>query len=119
MTCLGVLDRGERDDDNETRLKQGGLIEISSTVLHLKEGGGIEMSTTVLFHIRDCTLFFRFEILTVFGSSWTTLVQSVSKFKSEMRVVQSRIWKSTVVDIYIPPSSCKLVSLSLSCSSLI
>ena len=32
MTCLGVLDRGERDDDNETRLKEGGVIEMSTTV---------------------------------------------------------------------------------------
>ena len=37
-TCLGVLETGERDKDNETGLK---------------EGGGIEMSTTVAFHIRD------------------------------------------------------------------
>ena len=35
-TCLGVLDRGEREKDNETGLK---------------EGGGIEMSTNT--HIRD------------------------------------------------------------------
>ena len=32
MTCLGVLDRGERGDDNETGLKEGGLIEMSTTV---------------------------------------------------------------------------------------
>ena len=37
-TCLGVLDRGERGDDNETSLK---------------EGGGIEMSIYSAFHIRD------------------------------------------------------------------
>ena len=37
-TCLGVLDRGDRDKYNETGLK---------------EGGGIEMSTAVAFHIRD------------------------------------------------------------------
>ena len=37
-TCLGVLDSGDRDKDNETGLK---------------EGGGIEMSTTDAFHIRD------------------------------------------------------------------
>ena len=38
-TCLGVLDIEEiRDKNNETSLK---------------EGGGIEMSTRVLFHIRD------------------------------------------------------------------
>ena len=40
MTCLGVLDRGERDKDTETSLK---------------EGGGIKMSTTVLPYTR-CTL---------------------------------------------------------------
>ena len=32
-TCLGVLDRGERGDTNETSLKEGGGIEISTTVL--------------------------------------------------------------------------------------
>ena len=32
-TCLGVLKRGERDKDNETGLKEGGVIEISTTVL--------------------------------------------------------------------------------------
>ena len=41
-TCLGVLDRRERDKNNETGLK---------------EGGGIEKSTTVLFHIRDARSF--------------------------------------------------------------
>ena len=25
-TCLGVLDRGERDNDNETSLEEGGVI---------------------------------------------------------------------------------------------
>ena len=33
MTCLGVLDRGERGDDNETGLKEGGVIKIETTVL--------------------------------------------------------------------------------------
>ena len=33
-TCLGVLDREERDKDNETGLKEGGEIEMSTTVLH-------------------------------------------------------------------------------------
>ena len=32
-TCLGILDRGEREKDNETGLKEGGGIEISTTVL--------------------------------------------------------------------------------------
>ena len=34
MTCLGVLDRGEQGDDNGTGLKEGGGIEMSTTVLH-------------------------------------------------------------------------------------
>ena len=33
MTCLGVLERGERGDDNETGLKERGGIEIETTVL--------------------------------------------------------------------------------------
>jgi hypothetical protein len=34
MTCLGVLDGEERGDDNRTGLKEGGGIEILTTVLH-------------------------------------------------------------------------------------
>ena len=34
MTCLGVLERGERGNGNQTGLKEGGLIEMSTTVLH-------------------------------------------------------------------------------------
>ena len=37
MTCLGVLERGERGDDNETSLKEGGGIEMSTTVLPLRD----------------------------------------------------------------------------------
>ena len=37
-TCLGVLERGNRDQDNETGWK---------------EGRGIEMSIYSAFHIRD------------------------------------------------------------------
>ena len=33
MTCLGVLDRGERGNGNGTGLKERGLIEMSTTVL--------------------------------------------------------------------------------------
>ena len=36
MTCLGVLDRGERGDDNGTGLKEGGGVEMSTTVLPLR-----------------------------------------------------------------------------------
>ena len=34
-TCLGVLERGECDKDNETGLKEGGGIEMSTTVLSI------------------------------------------------------------------------------------
>ena len=33
-TCLGILDRGDRDNNNETGLKEKGVIEIETTVLH-------------------------------------------------------------------------------------
>ena len=33
MTCLGVLDRGDRDKESETGLKEGAGIEMSTTVL--------------------------------------------------------------------------------------
>ena len=36
-TCLGVLERGERDNDNATCLKEGGGIEMSTTVLPLRD----------------------------------------------------------------------------------
>ena len=32
-TCLGVLERGDRDKGNEISLKEGGGIEMSTTVL--------------------------------------------------------------------------------------
>ena len=32
-TCLGVIERGNRDKDNETGLMEGGGIEMSTTVL--------------------------------------------------------------------------------------
>ena len=32
-TCWGVLDRGEREKDSETDLKEGGVIKMSTTVL--------------------------------------------------------------------------------------
>ena len=36
-TCLGVLERGDRDKDTETDLKKGGGIEMSTTVLPLRD----------------------------------------------------------------------------------
>ena len=37
MTCLGVLNRGERVKNDETGLKEGGGIEMSTTVLPLSD----------------------------------------------------------------------------------
>jgi len=34
MTCLGVLDRGDCEKDNTTGLKEGGVIEIETTVFY-------------------------------------------------------------------------------------
>ena len=42
MTCLGVLEIGERDNDNETSLKEGGVIEMSTTVLHSRAAPSLE-----------------------------------------------------------------------------
>ena len=36
-TCSGVLDRGDRAKDNETGLKEGGGIKMSTTVLPLRD----------------------------------------------------------------------------------
>jgi hypothetical protein len=36
-TCLGVLDRGDRGKENEIGLKEGGGIEMSTTVLPLRD----------------------------------------------------------------------------------
>ena len=48
MTCLGVLDRGERGNDNETRLKEGGSIEMSTTVLPLRDARSFAFVFTYL-----------------------------------------------------------------------
>ena len=44
-TCLGVSDRVERDKDNETCLKEGGEIEMSSTVLPLRDARSLRLNT--------------------------------------------------------------------------
>ena len=41
-TCLGVLDREKRDKDNETSLKEGGVTEMSTTVLHSRADPSLE-----------------------------------------------------------------------------
>ena len=44
MTCLGVLEKKERSDDNETSLKEGGGIEIETTVLPLRDARSPSLS---------------------------------------------------------------------------
>jgi len=60
MTCLGVLDRGERDKDNETGLKEGGGTEMSTTVLPLRDARSIRFVFTHLYLHRLYLLDYRF-----------------------------------------------------------
>ena len=48
MTCLGVLDRGKRANDNGTSLKEGGLIEMSTTVLQCSIRDARSLSLKIL-----------------------------------------------------------------------
>ena len=41
-TCLGVLDRGDRDKNKDTGLIEGGRIEMSTTVLHSRAAPSLE-----------------------------------------------------------------------------
>ena len=50
-TCLGVLKGEERDKYNETGLKEGGVIEISTTVLSITR-----CTLSSLFHLITSTL---------------------------------------------------------------
>ena len=43
-TCLGVLERGERDKGNEIGLKEGGGIEMSTTVLPLRDARSLRLT---------------------------------------------------------------------------
>ena len=56
MTCLGVLDRGKQGDDNETELKEGGGIKMSSTVLsiHYNDNYNLVYSDTTKFQLFEC-----------------------------------------------------------------
>ena len=60
MTCLGVLDRGERGNDNETALKEGGGTEMSTTVLPLRDARSIRFVFTHLYLHRLYLLDYRF-----------------------------------------------------------
>ena len=52
-----VLDRGDRCKDNETGLKEGGGIEISTTVLPLRDARSLRLNTHQQFtssFVTDC-----------------------------------------------------------------
>ena len=57
MTCLGVLKRGERDKNNETGLKEGGGIQILTTVLHSRAAPSLKYSPVFR---RQCSQIFFF-----------------------------------------------------------
>jgi len=40
---LSVLERGERDKDNETGLKEGGVVEMLTTVLPLRDARSLSL----------------------------------------------------------------------------
>ena len=42
---MGVLKRGERDKNNETGLKEGGGIQILTTVLHIRDARSLRLNT--------------------------------------------------------------------------
>ena len=44
-TCLGVLEREERDKYNERDLEKGGVIEMSTTVLPLRDARSLRLNT--------------------------------------------------------------------------
>ena len=47
-TCLGVLDRGEREKDNKPSLKEEEVIEMSTTVLPLRDARSPSLINTYL-----------------------------------------------------------------------
>ena len=76
-TCMDVLDRGERDKDNETRLKEGRVIEISTTVLPLHNARSLHLlsitrcakevnfCSIVLLHLMLCTVLVMLSIVII------------------------------------------------------
>ena len=52
-TCLGVLERREREKDNETGLKEGKVIEIETTVLHSRAAPSLLYLFTCMWRWED------------------------------------------------------------------
>ena len=62
-TCLGVLERGDRDKHNERGLKEGRGIEMSTTVLPLRDARSLRLK-----YLRIERFFFIFfSVLNIFG----------------------------------------------------
>ena len=53
-TCLGVLDREKRDKYNERGLKEGGGIEMSTTVLHSRAAPSLKYLPSLLCSCSSC-----------------------------------------------------------------
>ena len=71
-TCLGVLERGDRDKDNEIGLKQGGRIEIETTVLHSRAAPSLKYSPDSNLIIRQVIVHRKHNnaVLTTFDDSY-------------------------------------------------
>ena len=103
-TCLGCFKiKEERDKDNATGLKDGGVIEMSTTVLSI-------YAMHALFRF----LYFTYPQL--FEEDENNKFKN-GKYSKRKRACIAYM-ESTVVDISIPPSPFKPVSLYLSRSSL-
>ena len=51
MTWLGVLDKEERGNDNGTSLKEGDLVEMSTTVLPLRDARSLRFEYLPFWNI--------------------------------------------------------------------
>ena len=62
---MGVLDRGEHGQDNETGLKEGGRIEMSTTVLPLRDARSlsIELLTLTVFNFSNHSIVINFFLI--------------------------------------------------------
>ena len=66
-TCLGVLDRGDRDKNNETGLKEEGIIEMSIySDFHICDAHSLSLCEYLLFVFID---FFLFEFVMVLDAA--------------------------------------------------
>ena len=57
MTCLSVLERGERGDANETSLKEERVIQIETTVLPLRDARSLRLNTYILESLANIAFF--------------------------------------------------------------